>query len=269
MGVPALQEIQTSEYRLSYRERGSGDVLFFVHGMGCGSVNWETQYEKFSDRYRVIGWDAPGYGKSTDFETDLPSVADYVMAMASFLDALGIERAHLVGHSYGAIMVTAFNRAFPGRVQSLTLAQPVVGGGVEKQGDREKEITERAAQVEEMGMSDYAKHHVPRSCSPNATEDVIAKGIELTAKMRQAGYLRQFRSLKHANIFEWTSKPKVPSMVVSGEFDETADKKMVEKIANEMPGIRHEEIKDIGHMIYLEHPERLNRLLESFLSEIA
>ena len=63
MGVPALQEIQTSEYSLSYRERGSGDVLFFVHGMGCGSVNWETQYEKFSDRYRVIGWDAPGYEK--------------------------------------------------------------------------------------------------------------------------------------------------------------------------------------------------------------
>ena len=41
------------------------------------------------------------------------------------------------------------------------------------------------------------------------------------------------------------------------------------KIAKEMPGMRNEEIKDIGHMIYLEHPERLNRLLESFLSENA
>ena len=74
--------------------------------------------------------------------------------------------------------------------------------------------------------------------------------------MPQAGYLTQFRSLKHANIFEWTSKPRVPSLIVSGEFDRTAAKKMIEEIANEMPGIRHEEIKGIGHMIYLEYPER-------------
>jgi pimeloyl-ACP methyl ester carboxylesterase len=58
-------------------------------------------------------------------------------------------------------------------------------------------------------------------------------------------------------------------MIVSGEFDRTAAKKMVEDIANEMPGIRHNEIKDIGHMIYLEYPERFNVLLANFLSDIA
>ena len=267
MALPDLQEIQTSEYRISYREQGKGEVLFFVHGMGCGSVNWETQYEQFSDRYRVIGWDAPGYGKSSDFDTDLPSVADYAMAMAGFLDALNIEKAHLVGHSYGGIMVTAFHRAFTDRVLSLTLAQPVVGGGVDKPGDREKDIKERLAQVEKMGMSDYAAHHVPRSCAPNVATDVLAKGIKLTAAMPQAGYLRQFRSLKHANIFEWTSKPRVPSMIVSGEHDRTAAQKMIQDIAKEMPGIRHENIADIGHMIYLEYPERFNVLVENLLKE--
>ena len=267
MALPDLQEIQTSEYRISYREQGEGEVLFFVHGMGCGSVNWETQYEQFSDRYRVIGWDAPGYGKSSDFDTDLPSVADYAMAMAGFLDALNVEKAHLVGHSYGGIMVTAFHRAFPDRVLSLTLAQPVVGGGIDKPEDREKDIKERLAQVEKMGMSDYAAHHVPRSCAPNVAADVLAKGIELTAAMPQAGYLRQFRSLKHANIFEWTSKPRVPSMIISGEHDRTAAEKMVQDIAKEMPGIRHENVEDIGHMIYLEYPERFNTLLENLLTE--
>ena len=164
-------------------------------------------------------------------------------------------------------MVTAFHRAFPDRVLSLTLAQPVVGGGVDKPEDREKDIKERLAQVEKMGMSDYAAHHVPRSCAPNAAAEVLAKGIELTAAMSQAGYLRQFRSLKHANIFEWTSKPRVPSMIVSGEYDRTAAQKMVRDIAKEMPGIHHENIADIGHMIYLEYPERFNALLESLLAE--
>jgi pimeloyl-ACP methyl ester carboxylesterase len=267
MTVPALQHIDAGDYRLSYRERGAGPALFFVHGMGGGSGNWETQYERFSDRCRVIGWDAPGYGESTPFETDLPSVGDYVMAMAAFLDALGVEAAHLVGHSYGGIMVTAFHRAFRERVLSLTLAQPVVGGGVVEIKAREAGIRDRIEEIEKLGMEEFAKLHVPRSCSPNAAPDVVARGIEVTAAMNQAGYLRQFRSLRHANIFEWTMRPRVPAIIVSGADDRTADRTMVEEIAASMPGIRHHTIGDIGHMIYLEHPDRFNALLENLLAE--
>lgn len=268
MAIPELKHIDAGEFRLSYRERGDGPVLFFVHGMGGGSGNWETQYDQFSDRYRVIGWDAPGYGESSVFDTDLPSVGDYIMAMAGFLDSLGVENAHLVGHSYGGIMVTAFNRAYPDRVLSLTLAQPVVGGGEEKDvKKRETGIKDRVAELEKLGVDGFAKLHAPRSCSPNATPEVLARGIEITAAMNKAGYLRQFRSLRHANIFEWTAKVRVPAMIVSGEHDKTAGKKMVQNIAEAMLGIRHHEIAGIGHMIYLEYPERFNALLEALLAE--
>ena len=64
MAIPEIKHIDAGEYRLGYRECGEGPALFFVHGMGGDSVNWETEYEQFSDRYRVIGWDAPGYGES-------------------------------------------------------------------------------------------------------------------------------------------------------------------------------------------------------------
>ncbi|MBT5192071.1 MAG: alpha/beta hydrolase, partial [Rhodospirillaceae bacterium] len=60
MAIPDLRHVDAGDYRISYREKGDGPALFFVHGMGGGSGNWETQYEQFSDRYRVIGWDAPG-----------------------------------------------------------------------------------------------------------------------------------------------------------------------------------------------------------------
>lgn len=267
MTVPELRHVEAGGLRLGYREQGDGPALFFVHGMGGGSGNWETQYERFSDRFRVIGWDAPGYGDSTSFETDLPSVGDYVMAMAAFLDALGVEAAHLVGHSYGGIMVTAFHRAFPHRVLSLTLAQPVTGGGVVEVKAREAGIRERVEEIETLGMEGFAKLHVPRSCSPDAAPEVVARGIEITAAMNQAGYLRQFRSLRHANIFEWTMRPRVPAIIVSGSDDRTADPRMVKEIADAMPGIRHHAIDGIGHMIYLEHPDRFNVLLEELLAE--
>ena len=270
MTVPELKNIDAGEFRISYRERGEGPALFFVHGMGGGSGNWKTQYDQFSDRYRVIGWDAPGYGNSSPFDTDLPSVGDYIMAMANFMDALGIEKAHLVGHSYGGIMVTAFNRAYPDRVLSLTLAQAVIGGGGEKDvKKREAGIKDRIEELEKLGVDGFAALHAPRSCSPDARPEVVARGIEVTAAMNQAGYLRQFRSLRHANIFEWTAKPRVPAMIVSGEHDKTAGQKMIRDIADAMPGIRHHEIAGIGHMVYLEFPDRFNALLEDLLAEAA
>jgi pimeloyl-ACP methyl ester carboxylesterase len=56
-------------------------------------------------------------------------------------------------------------------------------------------------------------------------------------------------------------------MIISGEHDRTAAQKMIQDIAKEMPGIRHENISDIGHMIYLEYPERFNVLVENLLKE--
>ena len=267
MSLPELKRTGAAGLSLSYREAGEGPALFFVHGMGCGSVNWETQYAQFSDRYRVIGWDAPGYGASEPFDTDLPSVADYVMAMAAFLDSLGIEKAHLVGHSYGGIMATGFHRAYPEKVLSLTLAQPVTGGGIADPAAREQGIRERFELVAKLGMQKYAEQHVPRSCAPDADAAVLARGIALSAAIPQRGYLNQFRSLRHANIFEWTSRTRVPSMIVSGEHDSTADAATVGKIADAMRGIRRERIAGIGHMIYLEYPERFNTLLEGLLAE--
>ncbi len=85
--------------------------------------------------------------------------------------------------------------------------------------------------------------------------------------MRTEGYLRHCRALISANIFEVTATPAVPAMAVRGGDDRTAGKDMVAEIAAAMGGIRTPCIEGIGHMIYLEHPERLNALLEELLEE--
>lgn len=253
--------------RIGYRERGSGPALVLVHGMGGGSGAWATQYDRFSDRYRVIGWDAPGYGGSDDFAMETPTVGDYVDTLAHFLDAVRVEAAHLVGHSFGGILVAGFHKRHPDRVLSLTLAQSVIGNGAMDADERAAEIDERTELVNRLGPDGYARHHAPRSLSPSASAETIARGIEITAWMRPAGYLRQFRALKSANIFDWTATPAVPAMAVRGSDDRTAGKDMVAEIAAAMGGIRTPCIEGIGHMIYLEHPERFNALLEELLGE--
>ena len=160
MFLPELQEIEAGDHLISFRQTGDGEALLFVHGMGCGSINWESQYDWVSSRYLTIGWDAPGYGQSRNFHTDLPSVADYIMALASFLDALEIKKVHLVGHSYGGIMVAGFYRSYPERVLSMTLAQPVIGGGIQQPKDREKEIRKRFELVQKLVWKNMVTEYI-------------------------------------------------------------------------------------------------------------
>lgn len=267
--LPDLRHIDAGGLRLAYRERGSGPALVFVHGMGGNSINWAPFYDRFADRFRVVGWDAPGYGGSDDFTMEVPSVADYVSLLAEFLAALEIPAAHLVGHSYGGVLVTAFHATWPERVLSLTLAQPVVGGGPDDAAHRRALIAARAEEVVRLGADGFARHHAPRSCAPDTPEETLARAVAVTATMRPEGYLRQFRSLRHASILDWTRPVSVPAMVVSGGHDRTADAGQIARIVAAMPGLVHRPIEGIGHMIYLEAPDRFAALLEALVASHA
>jgi len=114
MALPEQKNLNLDPISIAYREKGSGTPLVFIHGMGGNSAAWKGQYSAFADGYRVIGWDSPGYGDSGEFTDDRPVVADYVDALARLFDGLGIEAAHLAGHSLGGIIVCARPRADPG-----------------------------------------------------------------------------------------------------------------------------------------------------------
>ena len=58
MSIPGTRHTVIDDRKLAWREAGQGPAMVFIHGMGGNSRNWETQYAQFSDRYRVIGWDA-------------------------------------------------------------------------------------------------------------------------------------------------------------------------------------------------------------------
>jgi 3-oxoadipate enol-lactonase len=254
--------------RLAWREVGKGPALAFIHGMGGNARNWETQYAQFSDRYRVIGWDAPGYGESDDWPTDAPTVADYTAMIAKLLDAADVERAHMVGHSFGGTLMPAFQKAYPDRVLSMVLAQPVVGSGplgADKQGEI---IAVRENLLAELGIEAYARRHAPRSVAATADTATVAKGIEVTSWTRTKGHLAQWRAMAGADIFQEIADDLCPATVIAGAGDKTASQDVVRRIADAISGAAFVELPDVGHMIYIEHPERFNAALEDHLARV-
>jgi pimeloyl-ACP methyl ester carboxylesterase len=267
MAVPELKTADIGDGRvISYRERGGGTPLVFVHGLGGRSESWVTQYDVFAARYRVIGWDAPGYGRSTPLPEPSPAIADYVEALTRFVAALGLGKFHLVGHSVGTVIAAGYHKRQGDRLLSLTLAEAVTGSGRDPAEKRAAAIRAREDELDKVGAAGFAKARTPNSLSPKAAPEIVQRAVDFAAAMNVPGYKQLFRALVNADIFGEVAPLEVPAMIVAGSDDKSAPPEMVRKIADAFPGMRHHLIDGIGHQIAMEYPERFNDLLKQFLA---
>lgn len=127
MTATALEFDATSRFlegdcRLHYHEAGEGPALLLLHGSGPGVSGWSNfrgNFPVFAEHFRTVVMDMPGFGRSERPPLDraYPRVAaDHVVRM---MDALGIEKAHLLGNSMGGYVAFEFALAHPDRVDRL------------------------------------------------------------------------------------------------------------------------------------------------------
>lgn len=265
MSLPEQQTLDLGPIAIAYREKGVGTPLVFIHGMGGNSAAWEGQYSAFADRYRVIGWDGPGYGDSGEFTDDRPVVADYVDALARLFDALGIEVAHLVGHSLGGIIVSAFNRLYGERVLDLALIQAVTGYGREDTARRANRNLARKAELDGMSADVFAHHRAERALAPGASAALIEQAATVSYAIRPRGYLQAWHALTAADIFAELEGIEKRALFIAGEHDRIAAGDDCRAIAEAIFGARYEVVAGVGHVPQFEAPDVLNRLLDEFL----
>ena len=126
MTTVELNSVEVDGKTVAYREAGQGPALVLLHGSLTHSRCWRYQLSQLSDQFRVIAWDAPGAGSSSD-PPETFTTANYAHCLAAFLDAVGIERAHVLGLSWGGILAQEFYRLYPERFRSLVLAGTYAG----------------------------------------------------------------------------------------------------------------------------------------------
>jgi pyruvate dehydrogenase E2 component (dihydrolipoyllysine-residue acetyltransferase) len=133
VGGPELQTADVGGRKISYAGAGEdGDVILLVHGYGGDRNSWLFLQEPLAARYRVYALDLPGHGTSAKDvgagpagpESPAGTLSVLAGAVTGVLDALGAERAHLVGHSMGGAAALTVAARDPGRIASLTLIAP-------------------------------------------------------------------------------------------------------------------------------------------------
>ncbi|MCB0112412.1 MAG: alpha/beta hydrolase, partial [Caldilineaceae bacterium] len=125
MTLPAMQRIKINGAELAVRDRGLGEPVVFVHGsMGDECVAVLTE-PSLATHYRLIDYHRRGWRESAPLETSI-SIAQQAADCSAVMDHLGVKRAHLVGQSYGGIILLQMALDTPDAVHSLALLEPAL-----------------------------------------------------------------------------------------------------------------------------------------------
>jgi len=214
--------------KLYYEETGTGIPLLFVHEFAGDCRSFEPQVRFFSRRYRCITYNARGYPPS-----DVPAdgarysqqrAADDIRAV---LDALAIEKAHVVGLSMGGFATLHFGMSYPGRARSLVIGGCGYGAEREQRPKFQEESEAWAKRFESLGMKEagatYAlgptrvqfQNKDPRGWREFAEQ--FAEHSKEGAALTQRGVQKQRPSLY--DLVERMKAITVPTLIIHGDED--------------------------------------------------
>jgi 3-oxoadipate enol-lactonase len=264
--VPHLAPIKTSDGRFGYEAAGDLALpsLVFLHGIGGAARAWRGQLSTFSDRYRAIAWDMPGYGGSAPLPA--VSIAALADALHDFLQQVGATKPIIVGHSIGGMIVQQLLAKNPLIASAVVLAQTSPAFG-KPDGDWQKSFIDAR-----LGPLDHGETLV--SLAPSLVKELVGddpdvSGMELArdcmACVPEATYRATMLALMGFDLRSALKDIAVPTLVLSGSKDNNAPAPMMAKMANYIPSAKYVELEGVGHLANVERPGAFNAALDRFL----
>ena len=261
---------------LHYEEAGAGTPLVFVHEFAGDHRSWEPQLRHFSRRYRCIAYSARGYPPS-----DVPESFERYSQERSrddvraVLDALKLERAHVVGLSMGAFATLHFGMAYPKRALSITMAGVGSGAHPAQYEKFQQDSKANAQEMREKGMGGFAARygHGParvqlQAKDPRGFDEFIRQLSEHSAQgsaNTMQGY--QGRRASLYGLVEHIKKIAVPALIIAGDEDDiTLETSLMLKRA--IPSAALAVFPKTGHAMNLEEPALFNQTLSDFLHQV-
>lgn len=254
--------------KIGYREAGSADAqaLVMLHGIGSNSTGFRYQFAGLGECFRVIAWDAPGYGLSDDFAFEAPPAADFADALAALLDGLAIPSGHFVGSSMGALILVAFAARYPERVKTLVFSGPTLGRGARSPEEREAAVRVRIEDMEKYGPEGVAERRGAQLLAPNSPLHVVAAARDVISRTRPEGYARAARMVAEADVLPEAERIRAPTLICRGTEDKLGSG--AKPLHDAIPGSALRMFPGIGHLIKLEAPEAFNQCIREFVAQV-
>lgn len=246
---------------LSVEKQGSGEPVVLLHGLGSTANVWEPQVRALADRFTLVRYDLEGAGRSP--ATGPLSIAGWVDDLKALLDAEGIARARLVGHSLGTLILQHFAVAHPGSVEKLVF----IGVNRAPPEARRVAIRERVAKVRAEGLDGIVEAIVKGGLAPATLAEkpeVVALVRELLLRQDPEGYARSCEAMAAATAAD-AAAIRAPVLLVAGRDDTISPLANSEGLAADLADARVQVLEACGHWHPIEQPAALNAALRDFL----
>jgi pimeloyl-ACP methyl ester carboxylesterase len=275
---PVHEEITLHGHRVSFRRAGWGPVIVLIHGVAGSSETWAPAIDLLAEKYTVVAPDLIGHGESAKPRGDY-SLGAFASGIRDLLQAIGHERATIVGHSLGGGIAMQLAYQFPERCERLVL---VSSGGL----GREVNFLLRAATLpgSEWVIPVLASQRVLDVggwVGRLAGRAGLRAGSDLEelwralASLHDAGARQAFvytlRSIVDSGGQRVSARDRLymakemPTLILWGESDRIIPLHHGEEAHEAMPGSRFESFAGAGHFPHRDDPVRFARTLDEFI----
>lgn len=247
-------------------EAGSGPDLLCLHGIGSCAESFRPQLDGLADTAHVIAWDAPGYGRSPDPESEL-DMTGFADTVADIIRDRGNGPVHLLGVSWGGVIAQTLALRHPGLAKSLILADSSRGSG--RVPEKAGKMRARATEFAELGPEEFARRRAPGLVSQQAPPELVERAIATMAgALRLPGYRYAVEAMAGTDTSPRLAEIQVPTLVLCGDRDRVTGIGESRALAEGIPGAVFVTIPGAGHLANQERPESFNACVSSHLDTI-
>ena len=249
---------------IAWWEQGSGPPVLMLHGVGAASDSYDDIVASIEHHFRVLRYDLRGHGASGKPPAPY-SIQDFIDDAIALLDARDIERAHVVGFSFGGMIAQAIAVAYPQRVASLVLISSVAA----RTDEERARILARADQLESGGASRTIDAALDRWFTPafrQAHPEIVERRVMRAMDNDPAGYAAAYRVFAESDMDQELSAIAARTLVMTGEHDPGSTPRMARLIHERIPNAELEILPGLRHSVLVEAAQPIARHLLRFLA---
>ena len=265
-----MPTVNVGDIDMYYEVHGEGEPLLLIAGLSADLTSWIFQIPEFSKRYRLIVFDNRGVGR-----TDVPDIPYSTDMMADdsagLLNALGIEKAHILGHSMGGFIAQEIVLKYPQLVKSLVLASTgtqethMTKHNIDTWARMAREGVSREIFVRELLLWIFTENFFENTEMVQIAVDTL---VTDTYPQPAHGLIRQVSACLEHNTKDRIGNITTPTLALVGKEDILVPVRMSEELAAGIAGAELVVLEGAAHLAYFEAADKFNLAVLEFLSKV-
>lgn len=249
--------------RSAYSVAGDGPALFMIHGIGARRATFDGMVAGLRDRFTCITYDLRGHGL-TPWDGGRFGLDDLVDDLEALRERLGIEAAHLAGHSLGGMIGPRYALRYPGRVKSLGLWSTAAF----RTEDDSAKVMGVVALMRDKGIGPVldtltARWFTDAFCA--ARPEVIDWRKRQVMDTPAEVFLNVFDIYAETEMAPWLHEVTAPAQIITGEQDGGCNPRLNRLIQQALPGSDLALLPQLKHAIFIEAPDQVLPPVRDFL----